>query len=274
MRINAFVMLLLIGAAGCGGGGGSNNPGPTPVPTGITIVATSDMLKLRATDTFSLRATFDNGTTNTVQGTWSTDNQSVASVDGTGRVTGAGSGEATITGTYQGLRATQRLRVVPDYQGRWNGGHRVTKCTADGDFLLLDFCSEFGAGSVYVLTMGFTQNRDTVSGTSNLGDAPATVQGSIRPTGQLDLSGTFTIFVDVGVVIDVTLVDWEATTTDNSTMTGDFSLTFRVAQFTGSARVDNDLSNFNKTSATPSVFERPGEGRPFLDAVKEAIGRK
>ena len=273
MRTHAFAMLLLIVAAGCGGGGGGS-PAPTANPTGITIVATSDVLKLRATDTFSLRATFDNGTTNTVQGTWSTDNQAVASVDGTGRVTGTGSGEATITGTYQGLRATQRLRVVPDYQGRWNGSHRVTRCTADGDFQLLDFCSEFGTGNSFVLTMGFTQTRDTVSGTSNLGDAPAPVTGSIRPTGHLDLSGTFTIFVDVGVVIDVTLVDWEATTTDNTTMTGRFSVIFRVAQLTGSARIDNDLSNFNKTSATPAIFAVPGEGGTFQELVKRAIRRK
>jgi len=54
-------------------------------------------------------------------------------------------------------------------------------------------------------------------------------------------------------------VDWAATTTDNASMTGRFALTFQAAQFAGSARIENDLSGFTKTSATPSVFERPEE---------------
>ena len=232
------------------------------------------MMKLKATETFGLRATFNNGSTNTVQGTWSSDNSAVASVDGTGRVTAAGAGEATIAANYESFRATHRLRVVPDYHGRWNGTHRITGCTADGDFQATNFCGAFTLGSQFALTMSLTQNRDAVTGTSNIADPPSAVQGSIRTSGNLDLSGKFTVAVQDGVVIDVTLADWEATSTDNERMTGRFGLILRVAQLQGSARIDNDLSGFIKTSTTPALFRAPADGRTIADALRRAIKRQ
>jgi hypothetical protein len=273
MRVKVCTMILLMAAAGCGGGD-SPAPTPTPLPTGITITASTDLMKLRGTEPLGLSATFDNGTTSTVQGTWSSDNSAVASVDGSGRVTGASSGEATIAATYQTFRATHRLRVVPDFHGRWSGDHRLTGCTADGDFQRGNFCGEFTIGDLFLLNMALTQNRDAVTGTSDFGDPPSAVQGSIRTSGHLALAGTFTVAIEPGVVVEATLVDWEATSTDNERMTGRFSLVLRVAQLQGSARLDNDRGTVRKVTPTPAAVRSVTGGRTVYDALKRAFRRK
>jgi hypothetical protein len=161
----AFVVLLLLGPAGCGGN--PTIPDPTPgqgAATSVAIAAGVDLMKLKATGTFGLTATYSNGSTGSVQGTWRADNPSVATVDNTGRVSAAGAGETNIVAEFQGLRATQPLRVVPDYQGRWNGDYSVTRCSADGDWERGNFCAEFAPADLFVLTMGLTQNRDVVNG--------------------------------------------------------------------------------------------------------------
>ena len=270
MRSKSVVMILCMATAGCGGG---DSPAPTPVPTGIAISASTDMLKLRATETFGLNATFNNGTTNSVQGTWTSDNSAVATVDGSGRVTAAGAGEATIAATYQTFRATHRLRVVPDYHGRWNGTHRVTGCSQDGVFQETNFCGEFTIGDVFVMEMRLTQTRDAVTGTSDIADPPSAVQGSVRTSGHLGLSGTFTLTAE-GLVLGVALADWESTTTDNDRMTGRFGLVITIPPLQGSARLDNDLVDFRKVSPTPAVFRSPAGGGTVRDALRRAISRK
>jgi hypothetical protein len=274
MRTKAFVALVLVGAAGCGGG--SASPAPTPVPgtaTSVAIASGVDLMKLKATGTFGLTASYSNGSTSSVQGTWRADNPSVATVDNTGRVTATGTGETNIVAEFQGLRATQPLRVVPDYQGRWNGDYSVTRCSADGDFQRGNFCAEFQTADLFALTMGLTQNRDAINGPSDFGDLPGPVQGSIRMSGHLILSAGFTIPAD-NIVIDVTLTDWEALTTDNERMTGRFALVVRASRLQGSARVDCDLRIFGKTSTTPFASESRAGGRMFGDVVTRAVKRR
>ena len=174
MRTKALVVLLVLGLAGCGGNS-PNSPSPTAAsgsgaPTSVAIAAGVDLMKLKATGTFGLTANYSNGSAGSVQGAWRSDNPSVATVDTTGRVTATGAGETNIVAEFQGLRATQPLRVVPDYQGRWNGDFSVTGCTADGDFQRGNFCAEFPTADLFVLTMGLTQNRDAVYGPSDFGD--------------------------------------------------------------------------------------------------------
>jgi hypothetical protein len=122
--------------------------------------------------------------------------------------------------------------------------------------------------------MALTQTRDAVTGTSDFADPPSAVQGSIRMSGHLDLSGTFPLTVEPGFVIDVSLIDWEATTTDNDRMTGRFSLVLRSAQLQSSARIDNDLGTFRKISPTPAAVRSTAGGRTVYDAIKRAVRRK
>lgn len=277
MWTKAFVVLLVLGLAGCGGNspnGPSPTPGPGPgAPTSVAIAAGVDLMKLKATGTFGLTANYSNGNAGSVQGTWRSDNPSVATVDTTGRVTATGAGETNIVGEFQGLRATQPLRVVPDYQGRWNGDFSVTGCTADGDFQRGNFCSEFPTPDLFALTMGLTQNRDAVNGSSDFGDLSGPVQGAIRMSGHLMLSASFTIPED-DIVVDVTLTDWEALTSDNERMTGRFAFAVRASRLQGTARIECDLRTFGKTSTTPVAAQSRAGGRIFPDAVRRAVGRR
>ena len=274
MRRIIFPTLLLTALvtalSGCGDNPAPAPGAPTPTPTSVAITAGVDLMMLKGTTTFGLTATYSNGTTGAVQGTWRSDNQAVASVDSAGRVTAAGSGETAIVGQYQGLSATQRVRVVPDYQGRWNGDFRVSSCTADGDFQRINACSPFAPEDLFVLTMGLSQNRDEVSGTSDFGDLPGPITGSIRTSGHLLLSAVFTVR-DEDIVLDVSVPDWEALSIDNERMTGKFTLIFKASGAQGSLRLNCDLRIFAKTSATPAVVRTGAIDRKLHDVVRRAI---
>ena len=109
------------------------------------------------------------------------------------------------------------------------GDWRLVGCTADGDWSRSDICQDVPVGTLLPFGLALTQDRDTASGTATLDDVVGPVQGSIRLAGQLDVGGTFT-FTDEGVTIDVTVTEWETTTTDNQRLTGRFVLVFRAAR--------------------------------------------
>jgi hypothetical protein len=92
-------------------------------------------------------------------------------------------------------------------------------------------------------------------------------------SGHLLLSASFTVPAD-DIVIDVTLTDWEALTTDNERMTGRFVLVIRASGLQGSGRVECDLRIFGKTSTTPVASESRTGNRMFRDAVTRAVRRR
>ena len=124
MRGNLVSLVLVFGLVSCGGEGERppTSPTPTPTPTALAITSSTDLLKINQIEPFTLRAPMSDGSTRTVAGTWSSDSPAVATVDSNGRVTAAGSGETAISAEVKGLRAApRRIRVLPDYQGRWSG---------------------------------------------------------------------------------------------------------------------------------------------------------
>ena len=112
-----------------------------------------------------------------------------------------------------------------------------------------------------------------MSGPSDFGDLLGPVEGSIRTSGHLILSAGFT-GSDDDIVIDVTLTDWEALTTDNERMTGRFAFVIRTSGLQGSVRLDCELRIFGKTSTTPVAFESRTAGRMLGDAVTRAVKRR
>jgi hypothetical protein len=274
MRGNAVSLVLVLGLVSCGSDGGDRpptSPTPTPTPTALAITSSTDLLKINQSETFTLAASMSDGSTRTVSGTWRSDSPAVATVDSTGRVTGAGSGEAAISAESNGLRAAPRtIRVLPDYQGRWSGDWRLAGCTTDGDWTRSDICGDVPVGTLLPFGLTLTQDRETASGTATLDDVVGPVQGSIRPAGQLGVGGTFT-FTDEGVTIDVTVTDWETTTTDNQRMTGRFAVVFRAARLQGSVRFDGELRIVAK-SAAASVPAAPGQYR--LRRLLTAVTRR
>ena len=257
MRANVVVSVLVFGLAfglaSCGGreGGPTIPTSPSATVTGLSITASTDLLKINQSETFTVTATMSNGSTAAVTATWRSENPAVATVDANGRVTGIGSGETAISAESSGVRATPRtIRVLPDYQGRWSGDWRVAGCTTDGDWARTDICREVPVDTLLSLALVLTQDGDNTSGNVTLADVAGPVQGPIRPGGQLSLAGAFTS-TDEGIVLDATVADWETTTTDNQRMTGRFALVFRAAGLQGSVRFNGELRVVAKTAAAP-----------------------
>jgi hypothetical protein len=165
---------------------------------------------------------YSNGTNGPAQAAWRSDAASVASVDGGGRATGQASGMATIVAEFQGLAGTRLLRVVPDYQGRWTGRYAPTGCVDDGDWRAADFCGEVGDfNGLFNLSLDLTQTRDAITGNADFDDPIGSIQGTIRTSGRLPLSGTLRTEGD-GLVFEVDLSGFEGLSTDNERMTGTF----------------------------------------------------
>jgi hypothetical protein len=236
MRSIALVSVVIgVVVAGCGKSAPAT---PTPSVSSLALSPATDYLKLKATEKFSATATYTNGAAETVNASWSSDNQAVATVDASGSVTGVGAGQATITATYQGKAATRSLRVIPDYSGNWSGSYATTSCQVSGDFRQ-DWC--LGVQGSFPATLNLIQSRDYVSGTWTLQEATGTVQGTVAANGVLPLTGSS---FQGGVRIEIT--SWQSTTTDNRTMTGSFTLRWTAEGRTGSAETRVDMRNFAK----------------------------
>jgi len=91
----------------------NTNPGPPVSVTGVTVSPTSATVNVSATQQLTATISPANATNQTV--TWSSSNTSVATVNSTGLVTGAGGGTATITVTTAdgGKTATSTITVPP-----------------------------------------------------------------------------------------------------------------------------------------------------------------
>ncbi len=275
MRANAVSLVLVFGLVSCGGEDRVLPPAPPPVtvtPTALAITSSTDLLKINQSETFTLTASMSDGSTRTVGGTWRSDSPAVATVDSNGRVTGAGSGETAISAESNGLRSAPRaIRVLPDYQGNWTGDWRLTGCTTDGDWAGTDICREVPVGSLLPFGLALTQNRDMATGNATLDDVVGPVQGPIRPGGQLGVAGAFPI-TDEGITLDVTVTDWDTTTTDNQRMTGRFVLVFREARLQGSVRFDGELRTVAKSAA--GLLSPAGAQHRLRRALAESARRR
>jgi len=89
-------------------------PAPVPTPSVSSVIVNGAAPTVGATALFSATANLSNGTAQNVtsQATWSSSNITVATVNGTGLVTGIGVGIADITATYQGATGTAHASVI------------------------------------------------------------------------------------------------------------------------------------------------------------------
>jgi hypothetical protein len=266
-RVLAFVGVLVV--AGCGetsGGGAPTGPSTgAGTPTSLSMTPQTDLIRLRGTETFTLTAALSNGSSQTVQGNWGSDQMLVATAVG-GRVTAIGSGQATIFADYQGLRATRLLRVVPSYDGRWTGDFQVTGCSEEGDWRLIEACRDFLSGERYFISLVLTQERAAVTGTLDLGDWPGPVEGSIAISGHLQLAGTL-ILAEDDFILEGRLFNWDTVSADNEGMSGRFTLIMQVTGIDGWMRLECDL-RFVKTSATAATVSAAARGQGVRDVLR------
>ncbi len=236
------VVLLIALAAGAACNSKDSSPsGPSQTVTALTLSPATDFLKLKATERFAATARLGDGTTREVTARWSSDAVAVATVDSGGLVTAAGIGSATIIADYEGLRATRLLQVLPDYAGRWAGDFVVESCSVTGSFLP-QWCAQIRALPALPARLDLVQTRSAVSGSWTLQeDATGTITGNIASNGTLTLQGS----VFRGGVT-TTISSWESLTTDNQSMSGAFTLTWRASGLSGSAATRVRLRNFQK----------------------------
>ncbi|MBA2292659.1 MAG: Ig-like domain-containing protein [Gemmatimonadales bacterium] len=111
----AYTLVALLGAAACGGGadGGTNNP-PPPPPTVGSVAVTLANPTIEAGAGTSATAVVKDGAGNTLSGravSWSSSNPAIATIAGTGAVTGIAPGTVAISATSEGKVGTSQLTV-------------------------------------------------------------------------------------------------------------------------------------------------------------------
>ena len=189
---------LMIGVVGiatiaCGGNSdpaGPTAPGTSPVTaTGLTVTSGTDLLLVGASDTYTATATFSDGASRSVTTTWSSDNESVVSVENSGRATARGPGMATLTARAEGRTASRIVRGLPDFAGSWRIQARETSCDVPGRWGA-GFCNVSG---LYTMTLQLNRAEgDRVTGTINNGigwmgpvAAQVSIDGALTVTGRL-----------------------------------------------------------------------------------------
>jgi hypothetical protein len=236
------VLVLLVAAAGAACNSKDSTPGsPSETVTALAISPATDFLKLKATERFTVNASLGGGTTRAVTPRWSSDTASVATVDSGGLVTAVATGSATIIADYEGLRATRLIQVLPDYAGRWTGDFVVESCSVSGSFLP-QWCTQIRTLPALPARLDLVQTRSAISGSWTLQeDATGPITGNVAANGVLALQGNV-----IRGGITTTISSWESLTTDNLSMSGSFTLTWRASGLSGSATTRVTLRNFQK----------------------------
>ena len=183
-------------SSGCGSSGGATSStaptstptAPTPTITALSISSSKSYVFIGRTEQMTASATMSNGTTSPPTGTWGSDASSVANVNGSGLVTGVGSGYATIFFDSGGRRATQLFRGMPAYGGSWYGTYLVAACSQSGTFSQINACATT-INRVFPISFGANQTADSVSGTVLLGAVTFdTFSSTVNSSGGLTFS--------------------------------------------------------------------------------------
>lgn len=209
-------------------------------PIAALSIQSSGGLLLGETATLAAVATLPGGQTQTVSGTWTSDNPVIAAVEAsTGLVTGLTSGPAIVSVDYAGHRASHTVVVRPNYAGTWTGRYTVTECRKV--LVLRDpKCSEpLTAAGEWGIVMQLSQSAGVVSGrvfVGRVGAQPTTdaqmdltnpvTTGAISEDGRLTLVQKQTVFawfqpVAYGLASYDTTI---AMTADDSSVRGTISL--------------------------------------------------
>jgi hypothetical protein len=257
-----------------------------PVPQSLAVnPAATSLIKIAQEQVYTASIRFSTGTENTVTAIWQSDNQNVASVDGSGKAVGLDSGEATLIAHAEGLTGTLKIRVVPDYVGTWDGEYVIRACRASGDFNPKDWCSAdaFKPGQRLPITFALTQDRDRLSGTLYIGSLEHTLDASsaIRVDGGAAMSGTGSYTAE-DVRVDTTISPVTVRASGPS-LTGNFTLTFVAGgasalrrSMVNSPRCANGARRLSARDKVP-VLQHPrsdrGRGTPIgLSGALSAAG--
>ena len=220
--------------------GPSSTTAPSPTTTAVTVTV-SNPVRMGQTAQATGSETLSDGQTRAITSGWLSDAAAVATVTNGGLVTGIANGRATIYVVAGGRQGQEVVRVVPDYQGRWSGGLRVTSCTQTGVVATLGFCDDNQVGMTYRYALSLSQSGAQMSAMVDYG-APLlfpSIAAPIREDGTSAFTPSMSA-TDSGVTVSI-----ETAFNINSTRVGDLTGTvnevWRIPNIPGEGRVTQDI---------------------------------
>ena len=260
------VVMVLLSLSACGGDTSSPTsptppvpPSAPPPPAPVTVSTEHGTIFIGQQVQFQV--TVSGGPSMPAAAAWSSDTPTVATVSPSGVMTAVAAGEATISADVPDAgRGAQRIRVYPEFEGRWVGLRTTTRAVVpeawrqvDPD--LMSCYSEQECGSSTPMVANFTQRTETVSGSvqtnfsSRENDTWNIVSGTVSIDGTLRL--TFTDIVKSvpeaplppGTEIRFRLTSWEARADTPGVMTGTVRLDVSTDALAGTFMQDGCLGS-------------------------------
>ncbi|MEQ1574314.1 MAG: Ig-like domain-containing protein [Vicinamibacterales bacterium] len=251
--MKGWIVLVLGFSVGISACGDKSPAAPTPTTSSIAVTVSSP-LKVGATAQATAAATLSNGQTQSISSGWRSDAVGVATVTDSGSVTGIGNGQATIYLVSGGRQGQKVIRVVPDYQGQWNGRLRVTACSETGLFMTTGFCSAFMVNSSDPYALDISQSDESITGRLSFGTL---VFNPFSTTIEADggVNGTATRPAGASIFsIDATL-RMNSVTAGN--LTGTVVEVWRAIGFTGEGRLTEDIVATSRLSTAAVDRSQP-----------------
>ena len=247
--------------AACGDGnsplGSSSTTAPSPTTTAVTVTV-SNPVRMGQTAQATASETLSDGQTRAITSGWLSDAATVATVTNGGLVIGIANGRATIYVVAGGRQGQEVVRVVPDYQGRWSGGLRVTSCTQTGVVATLGFCDDNQVGMTYRYALSLSQSGAQMSAMVDYG-VPwlfPSIAAPIREDGTSAFTPSMSA-TDSGVTVSI-----DAAFNINSTRVGELTGTvnevWRIPNVPGEGRVTQDIVATTRSST--ATLSSLGEG--------------
>ena len=258
----AFPLVLFAACGDDAPSGSSSTTAPSPTTTAVTVTVTSPV-RMGQTAQATGSETLSDGQSRAIASGWLSDAAAVATVTNTGLVTGVANGRATIYVIAGGRQGQQVVRVVPDYQGRWSGGLRVTSCTQTGVFANSGVCAASPVGTTYRYTLGLSQTGEQMAATVDYG-APwsfPSINAPIREDGTSAFTSSMSATdPEVGITLSL-----EAAFTINSTRAGELTGTvnevWRAPNVPGEVRLTQDIVSTARSSTATLSSISEGDAR-------------
>ncbi len=264
-----FVLAILCALVACGGKDASRGVTPSPVMTGVAISG-SAVLKIGQSETYAATATYSNNTTQEVSPTtWASDNNAVVTIDGTGRAQAMAAGLATITAVHEGMSARPLLaRVVPDYQGTWEGDYTVTRCEHTGDFREAEACGPegFRVGDRLPIGLEVTQSGRQLTGALHLGELNGPLNGQVEDGGTATGTASITFTAD-GLAVSMAITPLQLRA-DGDRLTGSFTADATAVGASGHFVLGASLRTVVRTSSSARSL---AVMRPVFPTLREAF---
>ena len=193
--------------------------------------------------------------------TWSSNDPTIAAVDGNGRLSGQTHGVVTLTATHQGVTTTKVVPVVANYGGQWSGRFVMRSCDQSGVFTAIAYCQNLGGvGAVGPIALSLTQggnDRAQLSGTISFGGSlTGNVTGNVTGDGRMVIGANFNV-ISSGVTFMFRVGGWDSRLSGASGMTGRWADNLTAVNVPGNAYTENELQNMTRTSVAEVPSSAP-----------------